>query len=375
MKTYLEERDGMPSRRDTGKRRRFHGVLLSALVLAVAAVLSSDAPAARRGSAVPAPQAQASVVLEAPSVVSVSPAAGQVVRERKPDTRLMVVRDQNSFGIVDGVTSMLNIRSGPSTNADVIGYCVLHSALTITGMEGEWYRITDGTHTGYVHSDYVRIGEQGTALALSVCSGTAVSDRPVTAYSVPAVTGTARFTTLPGVRYEIDREYENWVRIVNEEDGTKGFVRCSDVSVRYTLNQPYFYTANDLDYQFRQSIINYAYQFLGLKYVWAGTSLTEGADCSGFVLRIYEHFRILLPRTSLSQSEFGTPVNSIAEAKVGDLIFYYGYSESGVRTEGVGHVAIYMGNGMIIHCARNSGVIVTPYDYRDQPLYIRRVIQ
>ncbi|MBO7364989.1 MAG: C40 family peptidase, partial [Lachnospiraceae bacterium] len=179
----------------------------------------------------------------------------------------------------------------------------------------------------------------------------------------------------PGVRYEIDREYENWVRIVNEEDGTKGFVRCSDVSVRYTLNQPYFYTANDLDYQFRQSIINYAYQFLGLKYVWAGTSLTEGADCSGFVLRIYEHFRILLPRTSLSQSEFGTPVNSIAEAKVGDLIFYYGYSESGVRTEGVGHVAIYMGNGMIIHCARNSGVIVTPYDYRDQPLYIRRVIQ
>lgn len=356
-------------------RRKHHASvpLLLAAVLLIGCTFSSDASALRTGrrtglTGTASPdQAAGDLVGEAPvsqKTVAFSP---------KTDTRMMVIPDINSFGIVDGVNSVLNIRSAPSTDSSIIGYCVEFSALTITGIEGEWYRITYGEHSGYVHSAYVRVGEDGKNLAFSVCFGTAVPSENLKAYSVPAVTGTYRFTAETGRQYEIDKEYENWVRIM-DEDGTKAFVKCEDVSIKYTLNQPYFYTPEDLENQYRQTIVNYAYQFLGLPYVWGGTSLTTGADCSGFVLRIYEHFGVMLPRTSIAQSQSGIPVNSISEAKVGDLIFYYGYSETGVRTSGVGHVAIYIGNGMILHCARNRGVIVTAYNYKDPPLCIRRVL-
>lgn len=88
------------------------------------------------------------------------------------------------------------------------------------------------------------------------------------------------------------------------------------------------------------SVVNYATQFVGNPYVWGGTSLTNGADCSGFVQSVYANFGVSLPRTSYEQQNAGTEV-SYADAQPGDLICYGG------------HVAIYMGNGQIVH-ASNS---------------------
>ena len=88
------------------------------------------------------------------------------------------------------------------------------------------------------------------------------------------------------------------------------------------------------------SVVDYATQFVGNPYVWGGTSLTSGADCSGFVQSVYANFGVSLPRTSYEQQNCGTEV-SYANAQPGDLICYGG------------HVAIYMGNGRIVH-ASNS---------------------
>ena len=86
------------------------------------------------------------------------------------------------------------------------------------------------------------------------------------------------------------------------------------------------------------SVVSYATQFVGNPYVWGGTSLTSGADCSGFVQSVYANFGVSLPRTSYEQQNAGYEV-SYADAQPGDLICYGG------------HVAIYMGNGQIVHAS------------------------
>ena len=89
------------------------------------------------------------------------------------------------------------------------------------------------------------------------------------------------------------------------------------------------------------SVVDYATQFVGNPYVWGGTSLTNGADCSGFVQSVYANFGVSLPRTSYEQQNAGTEV-SYADAQPGDLICYGG------------HVAIYMGNGQIVHASNSQ---------------------
>lgn len=110
-------------------------------------------------------------------------------------------------------------------------------------------------------------------------------------------------------------------------------------------------------------VVMYACQFLGHPYVWGGTDLINGTDCSGFVMRVYEYFGISLPRTSAEQRNVGIEVPSLAEARPGDIICYYG------------HVAIYMGNNQIVHASNpTDGIkISNRADYR-QIASIRRVL-
>lgn len=108
-------------------------------------------------------------------------------------------------------------------------------------------------------------------------------------------------------------------------------------------------------------IANYALQFVGNPYVAGGTSLTDGADCSGFTQAVYRAFGYSIPRTSYSQSTIGTAV-SYSEAQPGDII-YYG-----------GHVGIYIGNGQIVHAStERTGIKVTSATYRSI-VTIRRII-
>jgi len=107
----------------------------------------------------------------------------------------------------------------------------------------------------------------------------------------------------------------------------------------------------------RSAIIAYAEQFLGNPYVFGGTSLTDGADCSGFTMRVYEHFGIDIGRSSRDQAANGTAISK-SEMQPGDLLFY-------ASGDYINHVSMYIGNGTVIHASSSTtGIIESPADYR-----------
>ena len=118
-------------------------------------------------------------------------------------------------------------------------------------------------------------------------------------------------------------------------------------------------------------LIEFALSKVGNPYVWGGTDVDHGADCSGFVMKCFEYIGISLPRTSYNQVDEGKAV-SMKELKPGDLIFYTNNNKTNGK---VNHVAIYIGNGMIVNAAsKKSGICTKPYNYRN-PIYARRIIE
>ena len=110
-----------------------------------------------------------------------------------------------------------------------------------------------------------------------------------------------------------------------------------------------------------QQIANFACQFVGNPYVWGGTSLTNGADCSGFVQSVFAHFGISLPRTTWDMENVGTAV-SYDQAVAGDIILYDG------------HVGIYMGNGQIVNAINSAkGIGILPATYTNI-VTVRRLV-
>jgi len=122
----------------------------------------------------------------------------------------------------------------------------------------------------------------------------------------------------------------------------------------------------------RQEVVNYALRFVGNPYKWGGTSLTNGADCSGFVWSVYAHFNYSLSRTSRGQAgstEYAEVALKESELLPGDLIFYA--NSNGV----VYHVALYIGDGRIVHAANsNEGITISKYTYM-RPYKARRIIE
>lgn len=110
------------------------------------------------------------------------------------------------------------------------------------------------------------------------------------------------------------------------------------------------------------ALVEYALQFVGNPYVWGGTSLTDGADCSGFTMTLYGMCGIELPHSSYTQASYGVAVDGIENALPGDLIVYNG------------HVAIYAGDGLIVHAANSRlGICVSGIDFMNL-VCIRRLL-
>ena len=107
----------------------------------------------------------------------------------------------------------------------------------------------------------------------------------------------------------------------------------------------------------RSRIVDFAKQYVGGRYRYGGTSLTSGVDCSGFVMKVYEHFGIYTGRDSRTQAAASRTI-SMAELQLGDLLFY----SSGGR---INHVAIYIGNGQIVHASNErTGITISSMYYR-----------
>ena len=135
----------------------------------------------------------------------------------------------------------------------------------------------------------------------------------------------------------------------------------AEVSEVDSCEETFAYCYSEDGYERSLELVAYATQFVGNPYVWGGTSLTSGADCSGFTMTLYGMYGVELPHSSLSQATYGTAVDGIENAQPGDLIVYNG------------HVAIYIGDGQIVHAANSRlGICITGIDFMDM-VGIRRL--
>ena len=224
------------------------------------------------------------------------------------------------------VQTFMYIRSEPTTESEWLGKLYPDNAAKIIGPVGEWTKIQSGTVTGYVYSDYIIIGKNADQKAREMVSQTeSQQEEEAFVYAESKEEEAAR----------LQAEAEEAARKAAEEAAAKA--------------------------QTGQAIVDYACQFIGNPYVWGGTSLTEGADCSGFVQSVFAHFGISLPRTTWDMENVGTPV-SYDQAVAGDLILYDG------------HVGIYMGNGEIVNAINSQrGIGILPATYTNI-LTVRRLI-
>lgn len=156
--------------------------------------------------------------------------------------------------------------------------------------------------------------------------------------------------------YVEDTTYDD-VYYVEEDTTYDEEVYYDDSADEEVYEEEVYYEDTSSSYTLGQQIVDYATQFVGNPYVWGGTSLTNGADCSGFVQSVFANFGISLPRTAASQAGCGTAVD-LGSIQAGDLLFYYGDS-------GINHVTLYMGNGQVVHASNsNTGIIISDYGYR-----------
>lgn len=271
-----------------------------------------------------------------------------------------VLDNYQNLGVAN-VESYLNVREEP--NGAVIGKMIRYAGCEILGEEGDWYKIKSGPVTGFVSKEFILTGEDAKIKAIEMAKLRAV----VTAESNLNVR--EQPTTESGIitkicseeRYDVLEEVDGWVKIALEgsDDDVEeayGYISAEYADVRYALIEAYEFSPLTGSTGLRNSVVNFAMKYLGNPYVWGGTSLTHGADCSGFVLSVFANYGIYLPRVAAAQAGAGTGV-SASEMLPGDLVFY---SSGG----GIDHVAIYIGNGQIIHAANSRrGIIISPWNY------------
>ncbi len=301
---------------------------------------------------------------------------------RKMDLKAMAINQYNNL-LISKVTSYLNIRSSPKDegNANIIGKLPGKAAAEILGTEEGWYKIHSGNITGYVSTDsqFTATGQEAIDLAMESASLMAiVNTDKLNVRTSPTTEATIWTQISKEERYPVMEQMDGWVQIELDggdedelSDGAYISTRDNNVEVRYALAEaikfsPLEELANQQASR-RNQIVNFALQYVGNPSVWGGTSLTRGADCSGFVQSVMRNFGINLPRTSREQAKVGRAINS-SEMRPGDLIFYANSSGT------INHVAMYIGNGQIVHAAsRRSGIRISTWNYRS-PARIRNVI-
>lgn len=330
----------------------------------------------------------------------------------KQDMRTTVLSLYDNLG-VSNVSSYLNIRDNPSERTGkIIGKLSSNAGCDILDKTDDgWYKIRSGKVTGYVKGDYILTGQQAKDKAMQVSHLVAIANTDgVNVRSEPSTASSIWTQIAANERFHVVSQQDGWVEI--ELDDTTAFISSDYVDVKYGLNEAIKYTpivvqqttstpkttaaasggssvtnpttssggssskpqttapagssAGSVSSS-RANIVNYAVQFVGNPYVYGGTSLTNGADCSGFVQSVMKNFGISLPRTSREQGSAGRGISS-AEMRPGDLVFYAGSSGT------INHVALYIGNGQVVHASNaKTGIKISTWNYRT-PARIRNVL-
>lgn len=319
-------------------------------------------------------------------------AAIQVVQNETP-----VVKSEYDDIAVAQVDNYVNVRSTPSEEGEVVGKLYNNSAATVLGTEGDWYQIHSGNVEGYIKAEFLVVGDAELAKAV----GTRVAKVNTQTLNVrkEATTEAGILGQVPeGEELTVVEEIDGWTKVsIEEGDGwvSNEFVETSTHYVTAEskeeeearlkkeeeerkaaeeaarrASEKASKTSNSSSGSGKtynppsggngQAVANYACQFIGNPYVYGGTSLTNGADCSGFVMSVYAAFGISLPHSSSGMRSVGYEVSQDA-MQPGDIVCYSG------------HVGIYVGNGTIVNASTEATGIKYSNAYYRNIITVRRI--
>ncbi len=274
-----------------------------------------------------------------------------------------------NLGIANVEENNLNIRETPSTDGKLVGKLPKNAGCEVISSDGEWAYIQSGSVEGYVSCEYLLTGVAAVQKAEQLAQTMATVTADALKVRAEASTDAAVITQVAkGEKLEVIDVDGDWVAV--DLDGDEVYVYGEYVDVATELDTAI--TMTELLYgqgvsDVRVDLCQYAKQFLGNPYVWGGTSLTKGADCSGFVMSVFKKYCVSLPHSSKAQANCVTKI-SLSQAQPGDLVFY-GYGKT------INHVAIYIGGGQVIHASSpKTGIRISSVNYRT-PIKVVRVLQ
>lgn len=274
-----------------------------------------------------------------------------------------------NIGIAEVESGNLNVRAEASISGKLVGKMPKGAACEVLEVFSEigWAHIKSGEVDGYVSTEFLLTGPSAKLRANELVRTVVVVDTDGLRVRDEASTDGAVFTQVPkGEELDYTDTLDGWYQV--DIDGEQAYVSAEFSHVEERLDTAI--TMSELLYgqgvsDVRVDLVEYAKQFLGNPYVWGGTSLTKGADCSGFVLSVYKHFGITLSHSSRAQAGEGTKI-SYSEIQPGDLVFYANSSGT------INHVAIYIGGGRVISASNpTSGIRINKYNYRTPVKYVR----
>ncbi len=362
----------------------------------------STATAAPTATAVPMGEQEEKKIIEETMMASTTKTINQKERE------LEAKREEEGFKslVIAKVNDYVNVRSIPSEEGEILGKLYDKSVGEFIAEEDGWYKITSGSVTGYVKAEYCVTGDDAVELAKAV--GTRIATVTTTTLKVREEPGLdAAVLGLVPIEDQllVTEELDGWVKVnIEEGDGyvstdyvtlSTEFVKAEskaeeearlakEAAERKAAQEAAAKAARERQAatnsssssekevaapvitsgsgsELGKSVADFACQFVGNPYVWGGTSLTNGADCSGFVMSVYSNFGVSLPHSSSADRSVGSAVSGLENAQPGDIICYSG------------HVGIYVGNGQIVHAStEKTGIIVSSASYRSI-LSIRRI--
>lgn len=313
-----------------------------------------------------------------------------------PEFKLNLVYDR--LGVVQ-VKSYLNVRKKPSEDSEIVGKMTNNSGCNVYSIKKGWAKIVSGKVRGYVKADYLITDEKAEAKAKEVATRRiTVTTETLNVRYLPSIDANVYDQISADEEYRVAKENLNqkWLDQYIAKNVKKSQLKGLDMNSVYAdldnwslisidnekafISKDFVKFTNNLNRAVTikqeqsgeggsssgaSSIVSYAMQFLGNRYVYGGTSLTNGTDCSGFTMGVYAHFGYSLPRTSGAQAAATRTVSPGSEC-VGDLFFYGSGS--------VSHVALYIGNGQIIHASNHRDGIKISSAYYRKPIKIGRVM-